>query len=163
MTTKKRRYSLSATLSSVTGSARSQAIGLVAHGVASHAVTPIEREFEQPTLALIWVRSVVHPEQGDLCSRYEVIVLFDNGVFGRAPMGPESKQTERCIGGTGFRPRVPAPAVSSPGCRGSGRPCSRRAWCSSGSRRRGDRARRSPARRRRRCRRCGRAGWPPGT
>ena len=51
-------------------------------------------ELEEPTPALISVRPVVNPEQRDPRYRYEASVVFENGVFGRVPMGPEREETE---------------------------------------------------------------------
>ena len=49
---------------------------------------------EEPPPPLISVRPVVNPEQQDPRFRYEASVVFENGVFGRTPMGPEVEETE---------------------------------------------------------------------
>ena len=53
-----------------------------------------DREVEDSTPALVSVRPIVHPEQSDPRYRYEASIVFENGVFGRTPMGPENEETE---------------------------------------------------------------------
>ena len=52
------------------------------------------RELDEPAPALVSVRPLVNPEQQDPRYRYEASVVFENGVFGRVPMGPEKEETE---------------------------------------------------------------------
>ena len=49
---------------------------------------------EQPAPALISVRPLMNPEQSDPRYRYEASITFENGVFGRTPMGPENEETQ---------------------------------------------------------------------
>ena len=51
-------------------------------------------EAEDPPPALISVRPLINPEQQDPRFRYEASMVFENGVFGRTPMGPEREETE---------------------------------------------------------------------
>ena len=51
-------------------------------------------EPEEPPPALISVRPAVNPEQQDPRYRYEASIVFENGLFGRTPMGPEKEETE---------------------------------------------------------------------
>ena len=49
---------------------------------------------EEPTPPLISVRPLIDPDQEDPRFRYEASMVFENGVFGRTPMGPESEGTK---------------------------------------------------------------------
>ena len=51
-------------------------------------------EPESPPPSLISVRPLFNPEQQDPRFRYEASMVFENGVFGRTPMGPEREETE---------------------------------------------------------------------
>lgn len=51
-------------------------------------------EPEVPPPRLISARPLVHAEQPDPRYRYEASVVFENGVFGRTPMGPEREESE---------------------------------------------------------------------
>ena len=53
-----------------------------------------EREPEEPPPALISVRPFIDPRQQDQRYRYGASVVFENGVFGTTPMGPEREENE---------------------------------------------------------------------
>lgn len=49
---------------------------------------------EDPPPALISARPVINPEQPDPVHRYEASIVFENGLFGRTPMGPDREETQ---------------------------------------------------------------------
>ena len=51
-------------------------------------------EPQDPPPALISVRPVVNPEQEDPRHRYEASIVFEDGLFGRTPMGPENEESQ---------------------------------------------------------------------
>ena len=53
-----------------------------------------EREPEEPPPALISVRPFIDPQHQDQRYRYGASVVFENGVFGTTPMGPEREENE---------------------------------------------------------------------
>ena len=48
---------------------------------------------EEPSPALVSVRPLVNPEEHVSRYRYEASIVFENGLFGRTPMGPEYDET----------------------------------------------------------------------
>ena len=48
---------------------------------------------EQPTPALVSVRPLINPAEPDPRYRYGAGIVFENGVFGNIPMGPEHEET----------------------------------------------------------------------
>jgi len=63
-------------------------------GVASYWFINRAGDVEDPPPALISVRPAVHPEQEDPRHRFEAGMVFENGLFGRTPMGPEHEESE---------------------------------------------------------------------
>ena len=51
-------------------------------------------EPEDPTPVLISVRPLFYPEQQDPQFRYGASIVFENGLFGLVPMGPQHEETE---------------------------------------------------------------------
>ncbi len=51
-------------------------------------------EPEEPPPALISLRPLVYPEEQDPRYQYAASIVFENGVFGLIPMGPEKAETE---------------------------------------------------------------------
>ena len=64
------------------------------YGRASIWVTDKEGDVEDPAPALVSVRPLVDPQQEDPAFRYGATMVFENGVFGQIPMGPEREETE---------------------------------------------------------------------